>query len=448
MAEYSMHQSPYDYKLSSFVITSHYHDVPIDITNNISMFEITESLIAPYLTGSFIMLDDLRFLDGTNINGTERITITLDNPTVDSSPIVLNFVISHLKGTHKVQDQREMLDFSIIEENGFNNEISRLSKSYQGTRTEIIEKILRDGLDLQLERPEFECVQPSMKVIIPYMTPFQAANWILSRMTSESGMPYFLFKTIKSDKIQLKSLEEMMRKDPWNTKTPYVYSIANAQAQQQNSGTVDSINLFNVEHFQNEGNTGILHKMLDGVVGSQHAVTDMGSGQTETFQYNANDTFNELISLGIIPKNERPTFHTELEFKNRNLANHNSLNVHRIVMNGTYNNHNNYYEGFDKGNFKLDANRMAISAYLGEASVGLTIPGAPMLIDETNRSIGTRIRFLYLANKTEVQPGENEGTMADLIRSGTYVIANSTHQFADDKHTVSLSGLKLGNERI
>ena len=155
-----------------------------------------------------------------------------------------------------------------------------------------------------------------------------------------------------------------------------------------------------------------------------------------------------MISLGIIPKNERPTFHTQLEFKNRNLANHNSLNVHRIVMNGTYNNHNNYYEGFDKGNFKLDANRMAISAYLGEASVGLTIPGAPMLIDETNRSIGTRIRFLYLANKTEVQPGENEGTMADLIRSGTYVIANSTHQFADDKHTVSLSGLKLGNEKI
>ena len=106
MAEFSMHQSPYDYKLSSFVITSHYHDVPIDITNNISMFEITESLIAPYLTGSFIMLDDLRFLDGVSVNGTERVTVTLDNPTVESSPIELRFVISHLKGTHKVQDQR------------------------------------------------------------------------------------------------------------------------------------------------------------------------------------------------------------------------------------------------------------------------------------------------------------------------------------------------------
>ena len=134
--EYSQHQSPYSYKLLSFKITSHRHDVPINITNNVSMFEINEGCDSPFLTGSFIMLDDLRFFDGVDVNGTEKCEIILDNPTVESAPVTLNFVISHLKGTQKVQDQKEMLDFAIIEDSGFNNEIIRLSRSYQGTHSE------------------------------------------------------------------------------------------------------------------------------------------------------------------------------------------------------------------------------------------------------------------------------------------------------------------------
>ena len=278
--EYSQHQSPYGYKLLSFKITSHRHDVPIDITNNISMFEIYEGLESPYLTGSFIMLDDLRFFDGVDVNGTEKCEIILDNPTVESAPVTLNFVISHLKGTQKVQDQKEMLDFAIIEDSGFNNEIIRLSRSYQGTHSQIISKILLDGLGLEMDFPEIESVQPSIKVCLPYMTPLQACNWILRGMTTSSGLPFFLFKTIKTKNIQLKSLEEMILLKPWN-KTPYVFSLANANAQGNAQQNIDSVSLFNVESFGSKTETGIIHKMLDGDIGSSNTVTDMGSGQSQ-----------------------------------------------------------------------------------------------------------------------------------------------------------------------
>ena len=187
-----------------------------------------------------------------------------------------------------------MLDLRIIETTAFNNMLNQFSRTYQGSPETIIKNICKDNIGQEVSLPEIKSAQTAIKVCVPYMNAYQACNWILSRMSTPEGLPYFLFKTIKSDKIQLKSLEEMITQDPWNGKTPYVYSIANAQAQQQNSGTIDSISLFNVEKFSNDGNTGILHKMLDGVIGSQHAVTDMGSGQTETFQYNANDTFNRI----------------------------------------------------------------------------------------------------------------------------------------------------------
>jgi hypothetical protein len=442
--EYSQHQSPYGYKLLSFKITSHRHDVPIDITNNISMFEIYEGLESPYLTGSFIMLDDLRFFDGVDVNGTEKCEIILDNPTVESAPVTLNFVISHLKGTQKVQDQKEMLDFAIIEDSGFNNEIIRLSRSYQGTHSQIISKILLDGLGLEMDFPEIESVQPSIKVCLPYMTPLQACNWILRGMTTSSGLPFFLFKTIKTKNIQLKSLEEMILLKPWN-KTPYVFSLANANAQGNAQQNIDSVSLFNVESFGSKTETGIIHKMLDGDIGSSNTVTDMGSGQSEKFQYNVNSVFDELKDLGIIPKGEQPIFHTAVEFKDLNIANHNNLNIHRLVMNGTYRDHNNIYEGYDKATFKLDAVRRGVSNYLQSATASLEVPGAPFLLDQSDRSVGTRINFVYIANKTEVTEHEDGETMADLVRSGNYMISNARHLFTPDKeHKTLLTGVKLG----
>lgn len=446
MSEYSMHQSPYDYKLLSFIITSHHHLKPIDVTQNISMFEIVEELHSPTLSGSFIMVDDMRFFDGVRFNGTEKCEITLSSPAPDGVPITLNFIIRHLKGSQKVQDQKEMLDFSIVEETGFNNEIRKLSKAYSGTSPEIISKILKDGLGLDLEFPQIKPAQSPIKIVVPFMSPFQACNWVLGRMSTSNGMPYFLFRTIKSKKIQLKSLEEMLTTNPWN-KSPYVFSIANAQSQPQASGTIDSVNLFNVEEYHDASASGMLHNISSGTIGSRHTVTDVTSGQTETFQMNVNSLFDELQNTNVITEEEKPLLHTNYSFQDQELANHNSLNIHRVVLNNTYNDYKNIYEEDTKASFRLDAVSGVVKSLMRGSRIEVAVPGSPFLVDEHNRTLGTRFNFHYVANKTDPEENEDGSIMKDLERSGIYTIHSARHLFFEQKHKTTLLGFKLGREK-
>ena len=95
----SYQSSVYDYTLDSFIIHSHRHADPIDITQNVSVFDIFESLERPYLTGSVIIRDDVEMYDGLKINGTELCEVVLSQPSVDATPVFLNLSLKQIKYT-------------------------------------------------------------------------------------------------------------------------------------------------------------------------------------------------------------------------------------------------------------------------------------------------------------------------------------------------------------
>ena len=55
------------------MVSSHKHDLPIELAASVDEIELFENMDLPYLTGSFTMKDDMRFYDGVNVNGTEKI---------------------------------------------------------------------------------------------------------------------------------------------------------------------------------------------------------------------------------------------------------------------------------------------------------------------------------------------------------------------------------------
>ena len=57
----------------------------------------------------------------------------------------------------------------------------------------LLQKILKDNLNLDVDLPLIKPYQKSIKVVIPYMTPFSCMSWICSMMSTELGLPYFLF---------------------------------------------------------------------------------------------------------------------------------------------------------------------------------------------------------------------------------------------------------------
>lgn len=432
-------QSAYDFVLHEFLIFSHRHNKPIDITTSISIFEIFENIERPYLTGNVIMRDDMRFYDGVKINGTELCEITLSQPSLDAVPVTLKFVIQYVKGTQKVGDQVEMIDFRIIEQNAFNSMINQFSRSYQGSPEQIIQNICKDHLRVDVDIPAVKCSQSPMKVIIPYMNPYEACAWILERMSTTDGLPYFLFKTIKDVNLQLKSFEEMTREKSWN-KLPYVYATSNLTS---TSGTISSEQIFNVENCSQTASEGIYDLISNGSIGSKHTVTDMGSGQSESFQHNLSDTYKSLESVGMFEKGTEPSIATgTYEINGVPLEQMNNRNFHRLISNNTYNNWKNIYEEFDKASLKLDNSRRVIKKLLKKSSINMTVPGLPYLLDGKNRSVGNNIDFIYVANNTST---DTDADMIDKKRSGKYLIYGARHVFDEnEQHKTHLMGVKLG----
>lgn len=434
-------QSPFDFVLEEFLIHSNRHDKPIDVTNSISVFQIFENIQKPYLEGSFILRDDMRFYDGVKPNGTELCEVTLSQPSMDAVPVKLSFVLQIVTGSQKVGDQVEMIDIKMIEQPAYNSAINKFSQSYSGTCEEIIQKICQDHLQIDVDLPENPTSQAPMRIVVPFMTPFEACNWILSRMSTAEGLPYFLFKTIKDKNLQLKSFSEMFDTDSWN-KLPYTFSKAHATTPK--SGTISSEQIFNVERFSSSSTEGVFDLITTGSMGSRHSVTDMGSGQTVSFNHNLKDTYKQLTDIGLIKPDLEPKVLTgAYELNGVPIEQLNSQNVHRLISNNTYNDIGNFYEEFDEATLKLDMTRAVLKQLLEKSSINIQVPGLPFLIDEANRSLGRNIDFLYVSNKTYNQ--ESTDDMFDKNRSGKHMIYASRHIFDEDgKHKTNLMAVKLG----
>ena len=103
----------------------------------------------------------------------------------------------------------------------------QINKCYTGTPDQIIKKILKDNLDMDMEDDDMPGIKPyqeTMKFVVPYMTPFAACEVIRSRMSTDLGLPYFLYSTLNYPNLQLKSLEEMLKTPSINSTAPYRFS--------------------------------------------------------------------------------------------------------------------------------------------------------------------------------------------------------------------------------
>ena len=435
-----------DYTVVSFLIFSHRHeDQPIELKANVDEIEIFETIGQPYLTGNFTMKDDMRFYDGVGINGTEIIELTLESPENVGNHIVKRFTIIEVVSTSKSADNIEALKIKICESNHFNNNLMEINKAYTGTPDAIIAKILKDNLDLDIEVPAIRPYQKTMKVVIPYMTPFQAAQWICSTMSTDLGLPYFLFATLNDENIQLKSLEEMLRYPAWNKNSPYRFSGAYNQT---TSALNSDQNVFNVGSFSSSFKDNTLSLMANGSTAGLRSITDMTSGQLIDYSFDVDTLFQELLETELIDRNHEPVHHSLYSFRGKRMNEYNTFNSHSIVSNKTYNGISNYHEEISTGAYRLHACKNALHNMIMKSSINMKVPGRMYMIG-TNASIGRQIDFIYPANNTNItnQSSASDEDVIDKKRSGTYVIYTARHHFNNTQHNVDMSCVKLGNRK-
>ena len=256
-------QSASDYGLDQLVYMPNGQeddDENVKINKSVFQVDIFEHLDRPFLSGQIIVKDDVNLYDTFfNVKGTERLLLVFSDAS-NNNPISKRFVLRKVASSRKTDETTEVLIFSIIEEIYFIDTFSQFSKAYKGTPDQIIKNILKDKLQRDLILPnELPCQEP-MRVVVPYLTPFQAAQWVTNRASTEHGFPYYLYATLFDEKLRLTSLEEMFTSSAWNLESSEGESFGYSQAKNsQSTNLIGKTQLYNIMDFRGSNNEDTLH---------------------------------------------------------------------------------------------------------------------------------------------------------------------------------------------
>ena len=404
-------QAPGEYEVVRCDILSHTLDDIVNIPANVLEFSISENIRRPYLTAKMAINDDFAMYDQLRLNGTELLELTIQQPNVQQSPapipVTLRFNIIEVMGARKVSDDKEVLEINLVETTYVNQAASLISKAYKGRPDRIIQQILKDALGMEIDFSSSRYIPPvqePMHICIPYLTAFQACEMVLERMSTDFGMPFFLYTCMNTGIIQLQSLEQMLKGNVWNDHIPYRFSQAYNQGSEHGS---DPSIVFNV--IDNE---------LRGLTESQ-----------------------------IIPNGFDPVHHSNFRVKDKRISDLNNKQVTTIMTAKTMPGFNNLGESHTPAQFKNRHTTHAMKSLLIKSDMTIVVPGQ-MYLTGHNASIGRQIQYIHHSNNSRLKDiGGNVSAedAEDKSRSGIYTILAAKHLFtAEEKHNVILECGKLG----
>ena len=173
-----------------------------DIKDLIEEISIYEDIFTSTISGSITFQDTTNIVKQFPIVGEERLILKLATPQEKESPdTTIDYtknplVITRVSGrtTTNTTAQLVTLKFTSIE--SLRNQTCRVSQSYKGQPSDIVEKIIRDKSYLASTKRLFkEKTANNVKVIFPNIRPFYCINHLLQRSNSanHADSPSFLF---------------------------------------------------------------------------------------------------------------------------------------------------------------------------------------------------------------------------------------------------------------
>ena len=134
--------SPFIYE--EILLESERLQIPIDIKNVVTDFDIFENMNKPYLTATLILVDNSAIVENVDILGGETITLKLKSLKNDDALIITKkFYVSKIIKSARVNNATEVDVIHLIEDIAFISNLNNINKFYNGTTSSIIGKIAR-----------------------------------------------------------------------------------------------------------------------------------------------------------------------------------------------------------------------------------------------------------------------------------------------------------------
>jgi hypothetical protein len=463
-------QQQFKYKEAS-ITSSRLTNFFIDIKPMIVELVVFESLDKPYVTGQIAISDDKAIFDGLSFSGTEKLKIKMltELSDAENGEIVMDreFILTGIDTAVKSSNsgQSSIYVLSFMDEHAVVSKSKLISRAIKDDlKIEILKLVGNEcGKDVDLSyieetppgkhgdgTPATPIIKTNFKGIIPYMHPLEAAQWLVSKSTTQLGMPVFLYASIHDEKVRLGTLEKMLQQKAWNDQIPYLFSPSNTQKQEENPNP--DFQYFQVQTMKTSKIQNTMKQLMAGGLGARYTVTDLSNGRTTSQHYSFYRSLGKADEAGVIDITKQNVYNDlyktpdiDLELSNGSTVNiegdylHNldAQAYHKVVSRGVYGDKKSLHDEVNSGNYLKEVEAAAYRNAIFKNMFDVTVPGPGFIRSEG--SVGDRIRINVLSDDNDPDSPQP----LDKLRSGDFIIYNTRHTFKDTRHDVAMTVFKF-----
>lgn len=440
-----------DFTIESVLFSTDKIRTPVELKQITTDIDIFEDLNKPYLTANIIIVDDANFTETANIMGGEKITIAIGSKRKNTKLIVKTFYINKITNQNRASDNVQIVILHLIEDCVFISNLHNICRYYSDNPSEIIKKITNEflGRDIAYDKNETQKVN----VITPNLNPLQTCQWLLDKMTTVDGYPYFFYSTFVGKKFGLKDLATLISEAPVN-ETPYVWSQLASQT--MNPGiTRRSIRTFNLEKSHN-----LTSLIKSGLIGAKYSFINTTSDVKTKMSFDfdiVEDVFEPAIKYGTLPRYQNnpsftPSYKHEAksfnEFQSRHIVPFGGSNPYRITHLPEKKDEIPQYpltlgEAYDEANYKQFVIAKSLLHFLQKAPLNIVVSALDFIDGDKHSTIGNQIRCKF----KQSSPSNPDGEGMDSKLSGDYIIFRARHIIKPNNYHVSLNMVKLGDRK-
>ena len=385
----------------------------IDVKHSIAELDLYEDLGNLGTSGRILIVDSQNIFQRVNMTGVETLRLQIKSEQT-GKVIKKNYVMTATLKADVVNDSTIAYVFELQEPHIFQSKIQKISKAYTGTPIQIIGNILTGILNKELDKDLIKQdipAQEAMSVVIPYLNPVAAIQWIRNRLTTEDGLPYFFYGTLRSDKIIVNSLQHIQdAESPFKKK----YTYGGAQA---NSGD-PAKQIMSIEKIQNTASNATLAAVTSGAIGGRYEVLDTvyGTRNSES-QFKVSEYYTGNL------------YDKDFKINDKLIDEYESAITFDLVA-PTYS-----QLGFGYGynpevnKLKTKAARRSFLAALQQNSMQVQVNGFGFFGSE-QATVGCKMPI-------EVIQLIDDQRIVDEKKTGNFIVTNTKHSFRDNQHIVS-----------
>ena len=449
-----MTQSNSGFLLKSVLLVSERLTESVELNRIVTDVEVFEHIEKPYLTGRIMLIDDSSFYENADIQGTERIQLTIVSSEEDSTPIVKTFFVAKVEKIQKVQDNAQTLMIHLVEDIFYLSSLKNVNRHYTGSRSNIIGKIAQNFLNKRVFLTGKD--KSVIEVIVPNLHPLEAMMWLNKKAVNSRGYPFYLYSTFVGDELRMENLGDILQRPALNAgEDDAAFSISSLKAQDTMNVTAQRRI---IENHQINSQENLLDLIREGLISSKFEYIDTLTEDTRSIDYNSRTSlFKNLLDDGVLnEKQKNPQIDFAELIEDKTIDKFRPLTCTYIggsmafrdsdTAEGftpfTYNAWNNSYGEYKTAaDYKLNVISSTMDAILKKNPLIINLNGLEFIKGDAHRTIGNNISIAVQSTHDQADD------KVDRKKSGDYLIYSVRHMFKKtvDKYDVVMNCVKIGN---